>query len=88
MTAIISAARTGTPGDGQPIAVGSRVRLIDNYGAAEFAMVAVEATARAAARHISVDSRLGTALLGHKAGERVEIQTPLGTHIVRILDVR
>jgi transcription elongation GreA/GreB family factor len=87
MTTTISVAETGTPGDGRPIAVGSRVRLIDNYGAAEFIMVPVEEPARATARHISVKSRLGHALLGRMAGERVEIQTPLGAHVVRILDV-
>jgi transcription elongation GreA/GreB family factor len=67
--------------------VGSRVRLIDNYGAAEFIIVPVEGARRAGATDISVGSRLGLALLGHRAGDRVQVQTLLGVQVVTILNV-
>jgi transcription elongation factor GreA len=86
MTAMVAAGGGVRPGDGQRIALGSRVRLIDNYGEAEFTIVPGE-LAGAAARHLSVESRLGRALLGHRAGDRVQVDTPLGVQVVRILEV-
>jgi transcription elongation GreA/GreB family factor len=76
----------GTPG-GQPISVGSRVRLIDNYGVAEFVIVPVEGAGRVGETHVSVGSRLGLALLGRTAGDRVEVRTLLGIQVVTILNV-
>lgn len=87
MTTSIAVGEKGTPSDGRPIVVGSRIRLMDSYGVAEFIMVAGGVAEMAVGRHISVKSPLGRSLLGHRAGERVEIQTPLGVQVVRILDV-
>jgi transcription elongation GreA/GreB family factor len=87
MTTRMAVVGRGMPGEGRPIAVGSRVRLIDNYGVAEFIMVPVERAGRAGGTGISVGSHLGLALLGHRAGDRVEVRTLLGIQVVTILDV-
>jgi transcription elongation GreA/GreB family factor len=87
MTKTMAAVGGEMPGDGRPIAVGSRVRLIDNYGVAEFNIVPVERAGRASGTGIAVGSRLGLALLGHRAGDRVEVQTLLGIQMVTILNV-
>jgi transcription elongation GreA/GreB family factor len=75
------------PGEGRPIAVGSLVRLIDNYGVAEFVIVPVESAGRGGGTGISAGSHLGLALLGHRAGDRVEVRTLLGIQVVTILAV-
>jgi transcription elongation factor GreA len=37
---------------------------------------------------ISVDSPIGSALLGHKVGDRVEVKAPAGLIELEILDIR
>jgi transcription elongation GreA/GreB family factor len=87
MTTRMAVVGRGTPGEGRPVVVGSRVRLIDNYGVAEFMIVPAERAGRASGTDISAGSHLGLALLGHRAGDRVEVRTLLGIQVVTILDV-
>jgi transcription elongation factor GreA len=68
------------------IQLGSRVRLHDQDGAAEFTIVGPEET-DVVAGLISDKSPLGEALLGHGPGERVDVRTPGGLRSVTILDV-
>jgi len=68
------------------IRLGSRVRLHDQDGAAEFTIVGPEESDFVAGL-ISDVSPLGRALLGHGPGERVDVRTPGGLRCVTILDV-
>ena len=43
--------------------------------------------ADAAARRISIDSPIGQALMGHGAGDEVEVETPGGVRVVEIVAV-
>lgn len=66
--------------------VGSRVRLRDQYGDAEFTIVGPEDSDVAAGR-ISDDSPLGRALLGHAPGDAVDVRAPAGLRTVTIVEV-
>jgi transcription elongation factor GreA len=68
------------------IQLGSRVRLHDQDGAAEFTIVGPEESDVVAGLIPDV-SPLGEALLGHRPGERIEVRTPGGPRSVTIVDV-
>ena len=68
------------------IQIGSRVRLRDQDGDAEFTVVGPEESDVAAGR-ISDESPLGRALLGHGPGDRVDVRAPGGLRTVTIVDV-
>ena len=66
--------------------VGSRVRVRDQDGDAEFTVVGPEDSDVAVGR-ISDDSPLGQALLGHGPGDAVDVRAPGGLRTVTIVDV-
>lgn len=68
------------------IQIGSRVRVQDQDGEAEFTIVGPE-DSDGAAGLISDVSPLGRALLGHGPGDRVDIRAPGGVWSVTIVDV-
>jgi transcription elongation GreA/GreB family factor len=68
------------------IQLGSRVRVHDQDGAAEFTIVGPEDSDVVAGR-ISDMCPLGRALLGHGPGERVVVRTPGGPRSVTIMNV-
>jgi transcription elongation factor GreA len=68
------------------IRLGSRVRLHDQDGAAEFTIVGPEES-DVVAGLISDVSPLGRALLGHGPGERIDVRAPGGLRSVTIVDV-
>jgi transcription elongation GreA/GreB family factor len=68
------------------IQLGSRVRLQDSDGEAEFTIVGPEESDVAAGR-ISDVSPVGEALLGHAPGECVDVRTPGGLRSVTIVAV-
>ncbi len=68
------------------IQLGSRVRVQDPDGEAEFTIVGPEES-DVAAGLISDQSPLGEALLGHGPGDRVEVRTPGGLRSVTVVDV-
>ena len=68
------------------VRLGSRVRVRDVDGDAEFAVVAPE-EADATADRISASSPLGRALLGRRLGEDVRFRAPGGLLSVRVVDI-
>jgi transcription elongation factor GreA len=66
--------------------VGSRVRIHDADGELEFVLVGPE-DADAFEERISIDSPLGSALLGRHRGERVSFLAPGGILAVTIVYV-
>jgi regulator of nucleoside diphosphate kinase len=68
------------------VRVGSRVCIRDIDGLATFRIVEHE-NADATAARVSVRSPLGSALLGHRAGDRVRFRVPDGVLAVTLVDV-
>ena len=69
------------------VRLGSRVRVRDVDGDAEFAVVPPE-EADATAHRISASSPLGRALIGRRLGEEVRFRAPGGVLSVTVVDVR
>ncbi len=69
------------------IRIGSRVRVQDQDGEAEFTIVGPE-DSDGAAGLISDQSPLGRALLGHAPGDRVDVRAPGGLRSVAVLEIR
>ncbi len=69
------------------VRMGSRVRVRDEDGEEEFAVVA-HIEADAIADRVSVESPLGRALLGRHVGERVRFRAPGGIMGVTVVSVR
>jgi transcription elongation GreA/GreB family factor len=65
---------------------GSRVRIRDEDGEAQFAVVPPE-EADIAAERISTESPLGRALLGRRAGDEVRFRAPGGVLAVTVVAV-
>ena len=76
-------------GGGDTVALGSCVKVHDTeYDEdLEYTIVGVM-EADATAGKISNTSPVGKALLGHKVGDRIEVQTPAGTAVYEIVEVR
>ncbi len=66
--------------------IGSRVRLGDADGVEEY-VITPEREGDPTAGRISADSPLGRAVLGHQAGERLQVRTPGGVRNVQVLEV-
>lgn len=73
--------------DGSLVRIGSRVRIRDVDGDAEFFIVRPE-DADVAAERVSAESPLGRALLGRRLGEEVRYWAPGGVLTVTIAGVR
>ena len=73
--------------DDDVVRMGSRVRVRDADGEAEFAVVPPE-DADAAAERVSASSPLGHALLGRRLGDEVWFRAPGGVLTVTVVDVR
>ncbi len=72
--------------DASLIQMGSRVRIRDTDGEAEFCIVPSE-DADVAEERVSAESPLGRALLGRRLGEEVRFRAPGGVLTVTIVDV-
>lgn len=68
------------------VRIGSRVRIRDIDGDATFRIVEPE-SADATADRVSARSPLGSALLGHRVGDRVRFRAPAGVLAVTVVDV-
>jgi transcription elongation factor GreA len=73
-----------TSGDDCVVRIGSRVRVQDDDGEDEFAVVAPEDVDTGAHR-ISTESPLGRALLGRRIGDRVRFRAPGGVMGVTVV---
>jgi transcription elongation factor GreA len=73
--------------DDDMVRMGSRVRVRDVDGEAEFTVVAAE-DADIAANRISAGSPLGRALLGRRLDEEVRFRAPGGTLAVTVVGIQ
>lgn len=74
------------PYDGT-VGLGASVVVRDDFGESEYTIV-VPAEADIARQRISLDSPLGAAISGHRAGDEVSVDSPGGIHRVAIVQVR
>jgi transcription elongation factor GreA len=68
------------------VQVGSKVKVKDEFGEEEYTIVG-PAEVDVSAGRISMESPVGRALLGHKVGEEVKVQTPGGNRKLTIKKV-
>lgn len=73
--------------DAGVIGLGSAVDVQDEFGKQTYTIVG-PAEVDVAAGRISLESPLGKALLGHKNGDEVEVQSPGGPRKARVAGVR
>ncbi len=73
-------------GGASVISVGSNVEVQDEFGKQSFTIVG-PAEVDVANGRISLESPVGKALLGHKVGDEVEVQSPAGARTVKISKV-
>jgi transcription elongation factor GreA len=74
-------------GDDGVVGVGSVVDVKDEFGKQSFSIVG-PAEVDVAQGRISMESPVGKALLGHKVGDEVEVQSPGGARPVKIVKIR
>jgi transcription elongation factor GreA len=72
--------------DNGVVGVGSMVEVKDEFGKQTFTIVG-PAEVDVAEGRISMESPVGKALLGHKVGAQVEVQSPSGTRQLKIVKV-
>jgi len=75
------------PSGGGVVGVGSVVEVKDEFGKQLFTIVG-PAEVDVAQGRISMESPVGKALLGHKVGDNVEVQSPSGMRTVKITKVQ
>ena len=75
-----------THAQGDVVAVGSTIAVSSPHGEHKFTIVGAS-EANPAQGFISNESPLGSAFLGHKKGDQVEVRIPSGTAKYKILDV-
>lgn len=71
----------------ESVAVGCAVKVAVNGNEMSFALVGSDESDPGNGK-ISIDSPIGRALLGHKAGDKVKVQTPAGETEYSILEVK
>ncbi|HSM70809.1 MAG TPA: transcription elongation factor GreA [Anaerolineales bacterium] len=70
------------------VQLGSKVTIKEgNFEAEEFTLVGI-AEANPREGKISNESPIGKAILGHKVGDAVKVETPGGTYTVKILKIK
>ena len=72
--------------DGGVVSLGSSVDVKDEFGKQSYTIVG-SAEADVAQGKISSESPVGKALLGHKVGDEVEVQSPNGARRVKVVGV-
>jgi transcription elongation factor GreA len=73
-------------GESGEVSVGSVVDVKDEFGTQSFTIVG-PAEVDVAQGRISMESPVGKALLGHRVGDSVEVQSPGGVRAVKIVKV-
>ena len=74
------------PGDSGVVRVGAEVELKDEFGKQVFTIVG-PAEVDVSSGRISMESPVGKAVLGHRSGESVEVQSPDGPRRVKIVRI-
>ncbi len=74
------------PYDGT-VRLGATVVVRDDFGESEYTIV-VPAEADITRQRISLDSPLGAAIFGHRAGDEVDVNSPGGVRRVVLVQVR
>ncbi len=82
---IIQESSAAAPRD--TIAIGSRVTVVEDGEEPETYQLVGPAEAAPRAGRISNESPLGQALLGRRAGERVQVNAPQGAFVVKIVSI-
>ncbi len=72
---------------GGVVGIGSMVEVKDEFGKQSFSIVG-PAEVDVAQGRISMESPMGKALLGHKVGDQVEVQSPGGSRNAKITKVQ
>jgi transcription elongation factor GreA len=72
--------------EGGIVQIGSKVDVKDEFGTQSFTIVG-PAEVDVSAGRISLESPVGKALIGHKVGESVDVQSPGGVRKVKIVKV-
>ena len=72
---------------GELVALGSRVEVAEERGAAEVYHIVGKAEADPGKGRISNESPLGRALMGSRKGDKVTVETPDGPVVFRVLQV-
>jgi transcription elongation factor GreA len=88
LTAVLAACQIAEPPEPGVVDVGQHValRLSPGSTAKSFQLVGALETDPGAGR-ISVESPVGRAIMGKRAGDRVEVETPRGNRTIEIVDV-
>lgn len=68
------------------VRVGCTVKLKDNLGEIDYSLVGSD-EADPLSGKISIESPIGASLLGHKAGDSVEVKTPAGSQTYQIVSI-
>ncbi len=84
---LLANARVVEGGGSDEVGIGSKVTIAYDDGSQETYTVVGAAEASPREGLISNESPLGKALMGHKAGDEVEVQAPDGTFKVKIVEV-
>ncbi len=69
------------------VSIGSTVRVRQDKGESTYTIVGSE-EANPLGGKISNESPLGKAFLGHKVGDQIEVRTPGGTVVYKVLDIK
>jgi transcription elongation factor GreA len=72
---------------GGNVQVGATVTVTDEHGKASYTIVGAAVEVDAGSGRISHESPVGRALMGHKVGEQVTVQTPAGPRTMKITKV-
>ncbi len=84
----LGAAVAVEPAEGDVVAFGSTVRVLDEASGREATYTLVGAAeARPAEGRLSAESPIARALHGHRAGEQVSVATPSGARTLQIVSV-
>ena len=76
------------PSDVTIVEIGDTVTVEDTDGERSTYVVTHGIEATFAEEAVSIDSPLGAGLLGHRVGERVEIDAPVGPRVYEVIAIR
>ena len=87
LRAIVERAVEATPAEREKVGLGSVVRVQEDDGAEAIYTLVNPAEASPASGRVSVESPLGRALEGHRAGDEVTVEAPAGSWALKIVAI-